>query len=354
MQKKTTKTPQLKVGVIGLGMGQGHVKRFNTHPDCKVVAIADMDKIRLEACKEKEGVEKGYTDGFDMISKEKLDIICVATPNKFHMPYTIAALESGAHVLCEKPMAMNAEEARKMNAAAKKANKRIMIDFSYRFGKQIWALKGQVDSGLLGDVYYGRTTWLRRRGIPNFGGWFGQKELAGGGPLIDLGVHRVDMALWLMGYPKPVSVMGVTAGFIGAEMAKKQNKKYDVEDFAAGFVKFENGAALSVEASWASNIKENDRMVTELLGTKGGIKQYNLDEGYEFEAEIYIEREGLQYDMKLHPPIPDAPIAMHHFADAILNDTPHTATGEEGLIVMEILDALYESAATGKPVNIKR
>jgi predicted dehydrogenase len=227
-----------------------------------------------------------------------------------------------------------------------------MINFSFRFTQQSQALKRQVESGILGDIYFARTVWHRRRGMPGFGGWFGSKKLSGGGPLIDLGVHRLDLALWLMGYPRPVWVMGSTYHQIAGEKARREGKVFDVEDLAVGMVKFENGASLELEASWAANIAENELMETRLLGTRGGLVQRNKNEGYEFEAELFIEREGCQFDMKLHPPVPAVPTPMAHFAQCILNNEPPTASGEEGLVVMELLDAIYESAATGAPVKI--
>jgi predicted dehydrogenase len=343
---------KLKVGVIGLGMGSGHVRNFKKHPQVDVVAIADTNPERLELKGTELEVPNRYLDAMEMIAKEDLDIVVVATPNKFHHPLTIAALEAGCHVLCEKPMAMNAVEAQEMLDTANRLGKRLMINFSYRFTEQAWALKKQVDTGILGEVYFGRTVWHRRRGMPGFGGWFGQKALAGGGPLIDLGVHRLDLALWLMGYPKPTWVMGSAYSPIATRIAKEKGKAFDVEDLAAGMIKFENGATLEVEASWAANVKEREHMVTQLYGDKGGLVQRNVDEGYQFEAELYLEKEGCQFDMKLHPPVPEVVSPMAHFADAILNDTPHIATGEEGLIVMKILDAIYKSAETGEPVKM--
>ena len=239
-----------------------------------------------------------------------------------------------------------------MLAAAKKAGKRLMINFSYRFTEQSMALKAQVDAGILGDVYFGRTVWHRRRGMPKFGGWFGQKALSGGGPLIDLGVHRLDLALWLMGYPKPVWVMGSTYNPIASAQAAKENKVFDVEDLAVGMIKFDNGATLEVEASWAANIKESELMETRLLGTRAGLVQRNLEETYKFEAELYLEREGVHFDMKVHPPYPPVTSSMNHLVESILTDRPHLADGSEGLLVMEILDALYRSAAEGRPIQI--
>jgi predicted dehydrogenase len=344
---------KLRVGVIGLGIGSCHINGYREHPQAEVVAIADMDSKRLAAKGEEFKISSQYTDPLKMIRDEKLDVVSVATPNKFHKPLVLAALKAGSHVLCEKPMAMNAKEGQAMVAAAKAAKKRLMIDFSYRFNPQSYALKKAVEGGILGEVYYARTIWNRRRGLPGFGGWFGQKDLAGGGPLIDLGVHRLDLALWLMGYPKPAWVMGNVYDPIGSRLAKEQKKKFDVEDFASAMIKFENGASLSLEASWAANIKQNEEMETRLLGTKAGLVQKNIHEGYEWEAEIFVERDGCQYDMKLHPPVPAAKGAMYHFVDAIVNNTPHMATGEEGVTVMKILDAIYASARKGGPVQIR-
>lgn len=343
----------LRIGVIGLGMGRHHIAGYQSHPGAQVVAASDVDENRLSEICDKYNVPQRYTSVADMLANERLDVVSVATPNRYHKELALAAFAAGCHVLCEKPMAMSAAEGREMLAAAQQAGKRLMINFSYRFSDQSVALKQQVDSGMLGDIYFARTVWHRRRGLPGFGGWFGQKELSGGGPLIDLGVHRLDLALWLMGYPRPVWVLGSTYNPIGSAMAARQGKQFDVEDLAVGLVKFENGATLELEASWATNMKESEFMETRLYGTKAGLVQRNLDETYKFEAEIYLEKEGAHFDMKLHPPVPGAVSPYVHFVDAILNDRPHTAPGEEGLLVMEILDAIYRSAAEGGPVQIR-
>lgn len=345
---------KLRIGVIGLGMGRNHVAGYRMHPQAEVVAAADLSEERLdEIGKEQLGIKKRYTDFQQMLDKEKLDIVSVATPNVTHKPLTLAALDAGCHVLCEKPMALNAGEAREMAEAAKKAGKRLMINFSFRFTEQSWALKKQVDSGILGEVYFGRTVWHRRRGYPGFGGHFTTKEMSGGGPLIDLGVHRLDLALWLMGYPKPSWVMGSTYDYLASAKASLEEKHFDVEDLAAGFIKFENGASLVVEASWGANIAENELMETRLLGREGGLVQRNVAETYNFEAEIYVEREGARFDMKLHPPMPAVYPSQFHFVDSILKDEPHVATAEEGIIVQELLDALYLSATKGEPVKVE-
>jgi predicted dehydrogenase len=325
-------------------MGRHHIRGYRTHPNAEVVAVSDLDEERLQQRGDEYGVPTRYLSGEEMLQVEDLDVVSIATPNKFHMPLTIAALEAGCHVLCEKPMALSADQARQMLAAAEKASKRLMINFSYRFTEQSIALKDRVDA------------------------WFGQKALSGGGPLIDLGVHRLDLALWLLGYPKPVWVMAGTYNPIASVLAEREGVPYDVEDLAVAMIKLENGAMLEVEASWAANIQERELMETRaswaaniqerelmetrLLGTKGGLVQRNRNETYEFEAEIYIERDGAQFDLRLHSPPKRTRNAMYHLIDSIVRDEPHTATGEEGLLVMEILDAIYASAEKGEPVRI--
>lgn len=343
---------KLRVGIIGLGIGRHHITGFDEHPNAKVVAIADLNKQLLDEMGTEHGVENRYTNAYEMIEKESLDIVGIATPNKLHKSLALAALNAGAHVFCEKPMAINAAEAREMLDVSKKAARRIMIDFSYRFNPQSWQLKKEVESGILGNIYYAETKWLRRRGLPGFGGWFGQKSMAGGGSLIDLGVHRLDLALWLMEYPKPVWVMGSTHNPIASRAAEEQKKHFDVEDFATAMIKFENGATLDLTASWASNIKEDELMMTRLLGKDGGLIQHNVGGGYDFEAEIYIERNGEQINRHPHGNINDVPTPYGHFVDCIINNKSNIATGEEGIIVMELLDAIYDSAAKGEPIKL--
>ena len=344
---------KLRVGVIGLGMGRAHIQGWQEHPQVEVVALADPDAARLALVGDEFAVAGRYASAEAMLAAEPLDVVSVCTPNKFHKQLTLAALAAGCHVLCEKPMAMDADEGREMLEAAKDAGKRLMINFSYRFSAASRGLKAQVDAGLFGDFYFGRSVWHRRRGMPGFGGWFGTKALAGGGPLIDLGVHRLDLALWLMGYPKPTWVMGSSYNAIASPLAEKAGKTFDVEDLAAGFIRFENGATLVLEASWAANIQEEELMETRLLGTKAGLLQKNLDGGYTFDAHVFTEVNGAPVDMHLCPPTKLAPSAMFDYAEAILGNQPHPANGEQGLVVMQILDALYASARSGAPVQIQ-
>ena len=343
---------KLRVAVIGLGIGRKHIEGYRTHPGCEVAALCDLDEAKLSAMADEFRVPATYRDAATMFAEANLDIVSVCTPNSLHRPLAEQAFAAGCHVLCEKPIATSAADGEAMLAAAEAAGKRLMINFSFRFTAQAAALKARVDAGDLGEIYYGRTVWTRRRGVPGWGGWFGQKKLAGGGPLIDLGVHRLDLALWLMGYPEPVWVMGQTWNALTGEQAGDAAVKFDVEDFAAGTIRFADGQVLSLEASWAGNQLPNERMETRLFGTKGGLVQENVGGGYEFRAELTRERGGTLWDETLHEPAPVPPPAMWNFVEAITKDEPHPADGRQGLVVQRLLDALYESAASGEPVRV--
>jgi len=346
----------LRCCVIGLGMGRNHAKAYHEHPDCRLAAVCDIDPKRLKqatgdfAC-------TGYADWREMLKREKPDILSVATPNHLHAEMAIGGFKAGCHVLCEKPMALNARQGEAMLRAAKQARRRLMINFSYRFTPAAYALKVQVDAGVLGKVYAGRSVWHRRRGIPGFGGWFGQKKLSGGGPLIDLGVHRLDLALWLMGHPQPQWVMANTFAPIATRLAKASRKAYDCEDAAFAMIRFQDGAMLNLEASWALNTRENEFMETRLYGTDGGLAHFNVSEGngffgYTFDGECFVEKQGVQYNIRAQAPIPQVRSAYAHFAECVRDGTEPIATGEQGLTVMRLLDAVYASAAKGAPVRL--
>ncbi|HID96460.1 MAG TPA: Gfo/Idh/MocA family oxidoreductase [Candidatus Latescibacteria bacterium] len=345
---------KLRIGVVGLGMGSIHLKGYQSNPHAEVAAICDVNEERLRACAQEFNIEQTFTDANEMFRKAGLDAVSIATPNKFHAPLTITALKAGLHVLCEKPMAMNTKEAERMNEAAKKARKNLMINFSFRFSEMSFALKQQVDAGVIGDIYYGRTVWHRRRGIPGFGGWFTNKELAGGGPLIDLGVHRLDLALWLMGYPEPVVVSGSAYNVIAKEKAAQDDKAYTVEDLACGLIKFKNGATLILEASWMLNIDEDEKMITMLCGTKGGLVQKNIGGGYDFVGEVYTEEGGHLFTKRLDRSMVPVPSPYQEFVDSILEKRQPLATGEQGIKVMKILDGIYKSAELGREVRYRQ
>ena len=350
--KRTTAktTDKLRLGVVGLGMGRGHVDQYSKHPRGEVVAIADLDAERLKQVGDQYGIKDRYTDAAKLFARRDIDAVSIATPNKFHCPLTVAALQSGKHVLCEKPMAMTVAEAELMRDTAARLGKTLMINFSFRFSNMSYALKQQVDAGVVGDIYFGRTVWHRRRGMPKFGGWFGLKAMSGGGPLIDLGVHRLDLALWLMGHPEPATVSGSTYCVIARERAEREKLPYTVEDLAAGLIRFKNGATLIVEASWATNSHDPEHMVTQLYGSKGGLVQRNVGGGYNFEAEVYTEEGGNLFTKHLDNAVTPAPSSMHEFLNSLLEGRPPIATAEHGVKVQKILNALYASAEQGREI----
>lgn len=333
--------PRIRAAVVGLGIGRDHIKGFRRHPHCDVVAIADPNQeLRAEVSRALR-VPAAYPDLQTLLDSERPDVVSLAVPNHLHAPLTIQAMEAGAHVLCEKPMAHTLQDAQRMQAAAERTGRRLMINFSFRFSATARALKGVVDDGKLGDIYYARSVWHRRDGIPGRTGWFSDRVRSGGGPLIDLGVHRLDLALWLMGYPRPVSVSAVDFNARGTE---RMGTGFTVEDMAAAFIRLDSGAVLSLEASWIGHIRERELMETRLVGTRGGLKQWNLKEGYEFAAEYYTTGPKGPVNQPIARRQQAEP-SQYEFVDAILADRPHPAPGTEGLVVQEILDAIYRSAA---------
>ncbi len=353
-----SKKDVLNVAVIGLGMGRGHLSGYAECPRSRPVALCDIDEDRLAERAKGHDIPASalYSDYQKLIAdarKLELDAVSVALPNALHAPVVLAALNAGLHVLCEKPMAMTAQEARGMLDAARKADRKLGINFSFRFRPQSRALKRVVDAGEVGDIYYGRTVWHRRRGLPKFGGWFGQKKLSGGGPVIDLGVHRMDLAMWLMGNPRPVTVSGSTYNVIGARLAEEQGKQFDVEDLGAALIRFDNGATLILEASWAGFSEKKEDQVTQLWGTKGGLVQRNVGEGYDYEALLFTETAETLWAANLQQVTFPVPSAYADFAEAVLDDRDPLATAQHGLDVQNILDAVYESARTGREVVIE-
>ncbi len=282
-----------------------------------------------------------------MIDKARPEAVIIALPNFLHHPVTMAALKGGAHVLCEKPMAMNCTEAAEMADTACCLNKTLMINFSYRFKTTIIAMEKVIQSGQVGEIYFANTGWLRQNGIPRGVGWFYRKNMAGGGPLIDLGVHRIDLAWYLMGRPKVESVSGATFQKFGPQ----QLPDYDVEDLAAGFVKFKDGRCMQIAVSWASFCETPEQMWTELYGTDGAAIERNTNGGYQWSVKILKDVAGFRIGGEPSRMPDKTPNSIDHFVDCIMNNTKPGPSAEDGLEVQRILDGLYQSAATGKKVR---
>ncbi len=349
---KQTKT--LKTAVIGLGMGRNHARRLSEMAESELVGLADLDKARLKEWEHllPGGASHCYTDYREMLEKEKPDAVAVALPNFLHKPVTLDCLDSGAHVLCEKPMALNVEEAAAMKAKAEEKGLQLGINLSYRKTIQGLALKDLVDDGFLGEPYHAMSRWTRRNGFPGFGGWFGQKEASGGGPLIDLGVHRLDLALWLMGCPNPVTASAAAHHRIGVPRAEAAGRKFDVEDLATGLIRFDNGASMIFEISWGNHQADTEEQYTRVIGTKGAVVHRNTDGRYTFTAEAYCDMSGHPVDLVVHQARGKGPENREHFVQQIIDGKPVDPNMEDGLRMQRILDALYLSAEKGEEIRI--
>ena len=347
-----SKLEKVGIGVVGVGIGHAHLSGYAQCPQAEVIAVCDLDEERAKKVAAEFGVPNVYTNYDEMLSRSDIDAISVCTPNFLHAPMTIAAFEAGKHVICEKPLAIDPADGEAMVAAGEKAGKLFMTGFNNRFRGDTQVLKGFIERGELGEIYYAKTGWLRRRGIPGMGGWFTTKAKSGGGPLIDLGVHVLDLTLWLMGNPKAVTVSGTTYAKLGPKGIGASGyghadggNTYDVEDLAIGFIRLDTGATVALEASWATNI-QNEVIYTQLMGEKGGAELDPL--------RIYTEIAGTQADIKPYCPEQSGHIMeIKHFVDCIANGTALISTGEHGLEITRILNALYKSAETGQEIKLR-
>lgn len=346
----------LRVGVIGAGIGAIHLAAYTKMPNVQVMAVAGLDDDRVKAVAAQYNVPRTYREYEELLAQPDIDAVSVCLPNVLHAPVTIAALEAGKHVLIEKPLARNAAEGRAMIEVAERTGKVLMVAFSQRYRGDIQWLKQYVDSGALGRIYYAKAHWMRRSGIPQIGSWFASKELAGGGPLIDLGVHVLDMALYFMGNPEPLSVTASTYAEFGPRGLKSsinsawnranEGRPYEVEDLGTAFVRLEGGATLLLEASWATHSSAGDDFGVTLYGTEGGAELMVRNYTHENTVRIFTDVNGAQTDIA--PRIPK--VEGHYgvvsrFVEAVLNGKTATPTAEEGLRRAKVLDACYRSAA---------
>ncbi|GBF74679.1 hypothetical protein PA598K_03041 [Paenibacillus sp. 598K] len=353
---------KLRLGIVGTGgiFKAAHLQPLLEHPEVEIVAVCDIKPGRAEEVATANGIPAYYEDYKEMLAKEQLDAVDICTSNLYHSKVAVAALQAGLHVFCEKPDAINPDEAQAMADAAQASGKVLMTMRNNRFTPAAKYIKRYIENGLMGEIYTGRCGWLRRRGIPGKGGWFTTKELSGGGPLIDLGVHFIDLAVWLMGNPKPVAVSGATyTKFADDELSDSAHSSFgdkvsgseavfDVEDLATGFIRFENGATLQLEFSWASNVAEEMNFV-ELRGTKSG---FSLKRG---ELEVFTETAGQLTNLK--PAFRgEAPPAhgehLKHFIDVVQQRAEPINLPEHGVDMIKILSAIYQSAAEGREIRL--
>jgi len=343
-----------RVAFIGTGSicQSVHIPAYVKHPDAEIVAICDINPDTLKKVGDNLDIAKKdrYLDYNELLKRTDFDMVDVCTPNYVHKDPTIKALLSGKHTICEKPIALNAIEGAEMVKAAKKSGKKLMIAYCWRWNSGAQALKRFVDAGAMGEIYYARVQALRRRGVPSWG-VFIDKAKQGGGPLIDIGCHALDLTLHLMGHPKPIAAsgnyytkFGTKKGTFGAWGAWDYDN-YTVEDFAAGLIRFDNGATLVIESSFCANI-EKDIFNTTLLGTEGGCEMSPL--------KMYREENQTLIDIApvMLPNVGTHEAEIIAFIDAIRNNKPSPVPGEDGLMVAKILDAIYKSSDEGKEVAI--
>ena len=373
--KKAYKGKKLRVAIIGCGgIAQAHLAAYKSIPEVEIVAGVDIDIERLKVMRDKWGVPEDCLFGADfktgkttsqtawkdMLKKmgDKIDAFDVCTPNGWHCQPVVDGCNAGKHAITEKPMAMNPAECEKMIAAAEKNNVKLSVGFQHRYRPGMKALMEARDNGAFGDIMFVKVQAIRRRGIPNWG-VFGQKEKQGGGPMIDIGVHMIEAAYEFMGCPKPIAASANCWTYMGnKEEATKVRcpwpgwdwKTYTVEDLAIGQIRFDNGAIMQIEASFAAHIKEEKHCFT-AIGTKAGCE-------WPSPTMIYTDQNNTMVDIAPHFLGDDGWEAMfinklQNWVNGCLKGTELDASGYDGLAVQKILDGVYRSAAAGKEVAIK-
>ncbi len=347
----------LRVGVVGVGaIAQGqhlpHWQNLAKDGRIELAAVCDVVPERAEEVAQRFGARQVFSDYATMLASG-LDIVDVCTQNRLHCPVTLAALKAGAHVLVEKPMAMNAREARKMVETAAQHRRKLMVAQHMRFQSDSEYLKGMVEQGCLGDIYTAKANYLRQRGVPGWGRFHIGKESLGG-PLIDVGVHILDLCLWWMGFPKAVAASGKVYRCFGDRPVfcnkdwptPYDRKEFDVEDYATAFIRFEGGKTLILETSWAANLPQDIHNIW-LLGDQGGLTQFPP-------ATYHDCGQGLTSTRADWLPRVDPYRAeIEHFLGCVVQDTPVRVQPAESLQVQQIIDAIYASSMQDKEVRIR-
>lgn len=355
---------KLKIGIIGCGgIANGkHMPALSRLDDVEMVAFCDIIEERAQRAAKQYGAEnaKVYTDYKKLLEDKSIDIVHVLTPNREHSVITIDALEADKHVMCEKPMAKTAADARAMLEAAKRTGKKLTIGYQNRYRSDSMYLKKSCERGDLGEVYFAKAHAIRRRGVPTWG-VFLDEEKQGGGPLIDIGTHSLDLTLWLMNNYKVKSVKGTVFKKLsdqtetGNPWGDWDPEEFTVEDSAFGFITMENGATIILEASWALNILDVREAQTTLCGTKAGadmqrgLRINSADLGRLCVKEPDLSSGGVAFFDGKAADASDVEARM--WIDAVRNDTETLVKPEEALVVTEILEAIYKSAATGEQID---
>lgn len=349
---------KLRVGMVGAGqIAYGHCREINAHPGAQVVAVADPSDERARRICEEMKIGRRFKSADDMLAKGDVDAVTIAVPNRFHAPVALAALKAGKHVMLDKPFALNLKEAEKVVKAAAQNRVVFMLGMNQRFTREGQTIRAIVDRGELGEIYHAKAFWLRRSGIPKLGTWFGDKQLAGGGCVLDIGVHILDLCLYLLNSFEPVSVSATTRTVFGnrglgeggwgmSDRAKKYT--FDVEDFASAMIRLKGGKTVSLDVSWALHQEQGNRQNIELFGSEAGasvfpprIFRFGKNKG---EYEV-TEPQGVQGPYS-------GQNRFSNWLDVILKKAKPCVTARQALAVQKTLDAIYLSARTGREVRV--
>ncbi|HTK09634.1 MAG TPA: Gfo/Idh/MocA family oxidoreductase [Ktedonobacteraceae bacterium] len=358
-------TNPVRIGVIGLGYaGEESLKGYQKLPNVEIVALAGLEEDRLHQLGQTFNIPHLYREYQDLLARDDIDAVSIAVPNSLHAPIAIAALDRGMHVLVEKPLACTGDEAKTMVQAAIKANRILQTVFNRRERDDIQRLKQYIDEIGLGKIYYAKAYWIRRRGIPAAGSWFVNKRLAGGGPLIDLGVHVLDTVLFLLNEPEVITVSASTYNELGSRGIGTSNyvSRFsaggtinEVEDFASAFMRLSTGATLTLEASWATHSSYDDDYGIILYGSEGG-------------AEVKAKRNTLTDTLRIYTNVAGVPAEVapkvqggefhaavtRQFVERITSGNWSLHQGHDGLRRARIIDACYASAQHGREVVLDR
>ena len=351
----------IKVGIIGCGgIANGkHMPSLAKVEGCEMVAFCDIVLERAEKAAKQYGTPdaKVFTDYKDLLAMEEIDVVHVLTPNRSHSFITVDALRAGKHVMCEKPMAINSKEAKLMLDTARETGKKLTIGYQSRFRPDSLYLKQEAEAGVFGDIYYAKATAIRRRAVPTWGVFLNEYE-QGGGPLIDIGTHALDLTLWVMNNYKPKFCVGTTYHKLnqdteqGNAWGNWDPEKFTVEDSAFGFIVMENGATIVLESAWALNTLEVREAKTAICGTLAGA---DMNDGLRINA-IHNNRQ-----IVTKPSFSEGGAAFNDgssaedasameerlWIEAVRNDTEPFTRPEQAYVVTRILEGIYESAKTG-------
>ncbi|WP_139995908.1 Gfo/Idh/MocA family protein [Paenibacillus paridis] len=348
----------IRLGIIGAGaIGSIHMQTFKKVEGIDVVAVTDAYLPLAEQRAAEFGIETVHPSPQALLEDASIDAVVIGVPNNFHAGLAIEALKQGKHVLLEKPMAIHSEAAREIVEEVEKSGKILMMSHQMRWTGLSRALKQHVDNGDVGHVYNAKAGWFRKKGIPGWGSWFTRKDQSGGGPLIDIGVHMLDLSLYLMGNPKPVSVYGSTYAEFGPNRQGIGNwgtpnwdGYYDVEDLASALIKLDNGATLSLEVSWAAHAAFlSEEPFIHLMGTQGGVGIVGNYGKYVTHSDSGIA----ESDITPLEGEEERILMSQHFVECIRENKQPITSALSGYTNNRILDAIYESSRTGNEVKLK-